>query len=212
MGNMDTCIVDLSSIINGDDNVIFDKLYASFLQNRILIFNQDVDFRIIEDAVAWIIQWNIEDLCLSKKDRKPITIFIHSWGGDPLSANSLVDTIQTSETPIRVVGLGFIASAAYLIYLSADERYAFKNSVFLQHDGEINLENSSGKAKDTMAFFDEMNEHIKQYILDRTTMDEKVYNKNEGREFYMYAEEAKEYGIVHKIIGKDISLKQILRG
>lgn len=212
MKNAETCVIDLDSIINGNDNGPFDKLYADFLQNRILIFNQDVDFRIIEDAVAWIIQWNIEDLCLSKKDRKPITIFIHSWGGDPLSANSLVDTIQTSETPIRVVGLGFIASAAYLIYLSADERYAFKNSVFLQHDGEINLENSSGKAKDTMAFFDEMNERIKQYILDRTTMDEKVYNKNEGREFYMYAEEAKEYGIVHKIIGEDISLKQILKG
>lgn len=212
MKNIETCVIDLNSIINGSDDGPFDKLYASFLQNRILIFNQDVDSRVIEDAVAWIIQWNIEDICLSKKDRKPITIFIHSWGGDMFSAGSLMDAIQTSETPIRTIGLGFIASAAYLIYLSADERYAFRNSIFLQHDGEIDLANSSGKAKDTMAFFDGMNERTKQYVLERTTMDEKTYDKNENREFYMYAEKAKDYGVVHKIIGEDISLKQILKG
>lgn len=204
-------IIDLSSIINDDEAGIYDKLSAGFLQKRILIFNQDVTAMVIDDAISWILQWNIEDVLIPRKERIPITIFMHSYGGDMYAAGPMMDIIRSSETPIRVVGLGLIASAAYLIYLAADERYAFKNSIFLQHDGEIDLSNSSGKAKDTMEFFDGMNERTKQFVLERTTMDENTYDRNINREFYMYSDKAQEYGIVHKIIGKDITLKQLLK-
>lgn len=204
-------IIDLSSLINNDGAGIYDQLSAGFLQKRILIFNQDVTPMVIDNAISWILQWNIEDVLIPKKERAPITIFIHSYGGDMYVADSMVDIIRSSETPIRVVGLGLIASAAYLIYLAADERYAFKNSIFLQHDGEIDLSNSAGKAKDTMEFFDGMDERVKQFVLERTTMDEGTYDKNVNREFYMYSDKAQEYGVVHKIIGKDITLKQLLK-
>lgn len=209
---MAECFIDLSSIVNGEKSTAYDKLQAGFLQNRMLVFNQDVDFTLIDDAVSWILQWNLEDVCLAKKDRKPITLMIHSYGGDMFAAGALMDVIQNSETPVRAIGLGFIASAAYYIYLAAPERYAFNNSIFLQHDGEVDLSNSTGKAKDTMKFFDGMNEKIKQYVLDNTKMSEKTYDEKNDREFYMYAEEAKKYGIVHKIIGKDVTLKSILKG
>ena len=204
-------IIDLSSLINNDGAGIYDQLSAGFLQKRILIFNQDVIPMVIDNAISWILQWNIEDVLIPKKERAPITIFIHSYGGDMYVADSMVDIIRSSETPIRVVGLGLIASAAYLIYLAADERYAFKNSIFLQHDGEIDLSNSAGKAKDTMEFFDGMDERVKQFVLERTTMDEDTYDRNVNREFYMYSDKAQEYGVVHKIIGKDITLKQLLK-
>lgn len=204
-------IIDLSSIINDDEAGIYDKLNAGFLQKRILIFNEDITAMVIDDAISWILQWNLEDLLIPKKERAPITIFIHSYGGDMYAAGPMIDIIRSSETPIRVVGLGLVASAAYLIYLAADERYSFKNSIFLMHDGEIDVQNSSGKAKDTMAFFDGMNERVKQYVLDRTTIDEELYDKNKDREMYMYADRAKELGIVNKIIGEDIALKAIFK-
>lgn len=204
-------VIDLSSIINDDEAGIYDKLSAGFLAKRILIFNEDITAMVIDDAISWILQWNLEDLLIPKKERVPITIFIHSYGGDMYAAGPMMDIMQASETPIRVVGLGLIASAAYLIYLAADERYSFKNSIFLMHDGEIDVQNSSGKAKDTMAFFDGMNERVKQYVLDRTAIDEELYDKNKDREMYMYADRAKELGIVQKIIGEDISLKSIFK-
>ncbi len=208
---MGACVVDLNSIMTDGESSAYDKLFTGFLQNRILFLNQDVDIRLIDDAISWILQWNLEDVCLTKKDRRPITIFIHSYGGDMYVAGPMMDVIHSSETPIRVIGLGLVASAAYLIYLAADERYSFTNTIFLQHDGEIDLSNSSGKAKDTMEFFDGMNERVKQFVLERTTMDEDTYDKNVNREFYMYSDKAQEYGIVHKIIGKDITLKQLLK-
>lgn len=208
---MDIRAIDINSILMDNEASVYDKLFAGFIQNRILVLNQDVDMRMIDDAISWIIQWNLEDMCIAKKDRKPITLFIHSYGGDMYVAGPMIDIIRSSETPIKVIGLGLVASAAYLIYLAADERYAFHNTIFLQHDGEIDLSNSTGKAKDTMAFFDGMNERVKNYVLERTTMDEAIYDKNVNREFYMYSNTAKDFGIVHKIIGKDISLKQIFK-
>jgi len=204
-------LVDLSSLIDSDEVGTWEKQQAGFLQNRIIVFDNLVDEAAIRDVSAWILQWNMEDTYLAKKDRAPITLIIHSCGGDMYVAGNIMDIIKASETPVRAIGLGLIASASYLIYLAAHERYAFTNSIFLQHDGGIDLSNSNNKAKDTMKFFDLMNDRIKQFILDNTIMTEEQYDSNIDREWYMYADQAKELGIVHKIIGEDITLKQIFK-
>ena len=204
-------MIDLSPVLANGEVGTWETQQAGLLQNRIIIFDQDVDDTAIRSTAAWILQWNLEDLCLSKKDRQPITIIIHSFGGDMYVAGNIIDLIKSSETPVRTIGFGMVASAAYYIYLAAPERYAFKNTIFLQHDGGIDVCNSNNKAKDTMKFFDSMNERVKQYVIGATDMDEEAYDLNDDREWYMYADEAKEWGIVHKIIGEDITLKQIFK-
>ena len=189
-----------------------EKWRDDFLQKRILVLNQEIYSDIFESVVAWIIQWNIEDSCILKKDRQPITLLINSNGGSILAAHMLMDAIKTSETPVRTVGLGLIASSAFYIYLAASERYAFPNSVFLMHEGEIDIENSPSKAKNVMEFFNKVDERIKDYVVDVTTMTPEEYDDNYTRELYMYADEAKEFGIVNKIIGKDVTLNQFLKG
>ena len=204
-------LIDLSSLIESDEVGTWEKQQAGFLQNRVIIFDNGVDDAALRDISAWILQWNMEDINLQKKDREPITIIIHSYGGDMYVAGNIIDVIKASETPVRTIGLGLIASASYLIYLAAPERYAFTNSIFLQHDGGIDLSNSNNKAKDTMKFFDLMNNRVRQFILDNTTMTEEQYDANIDREWYMYADQAKDLGLVHKIIGEDITLKQIFK-
>ena len=203
--------IDLSSLIESDEVGSWEKQQAGFLQNRIIIFDTEVDVDLIRNISAWILQWNLEDINLQKRDRQPITLIIHSVGGDMYTAGNVMDVIKTSETPIRAISLGLVASAAYYIYLCAPERYAFANSIFLQHDGGVDLSNSNNKAKDTMRFFDSMNERIKQHVIENTNITEELYDENNDREWWMYADKAKELGIVHKIIGEDISLKQIFK-
>lgn len=202
---------DLSSLIESDEMSLWEKQQVGFLQNRIIIFDSEVDVYAIRDISAWILQWNLEDINLQKKDRQPITLIIHSVGGDMYAAGNIMDIIKASETPVRAISLGLVASAAYYIYLCAPERYAFANSIFLQHDGGVDLSNSNNKAKDTMRFFDSMNERIKQHVIENTNITEELYDENNDREWWMYADKAKELGIVHKIIGEDISLKQIFK-
>ena len=120
-----------------------------------------------------------------------------------------MDVISQSKTPVIGVAFSLTASAAYHIYLSCHKRYAFKNSIFLQHDGEINIQNSSKKAQDTFKFFSEMEERTKDFVLNNTNFTEEQYDKVFDQEYWMYAQAAKNLGVVHGIIGEDIDIDEI---
>lgn len=194
-----------------DAHDLYGEIVKKMMDRRVLEFNEDVDNAVIENYVLRIINWNIEDAHLQPKYRKPITLIIDSGGGDVFQANALIDAIMTSETPIQAIGIGYVCSASYLIYLAADKRYAFENTTFLQHDGETSIANSSNKAKDTMAFFDDMAVRTKKFVLSRTTMDEEFYDEYYDRELWFYADQGKELGVVHKIIGQDVKLLDVFK-
>lgn len=187
----------------------YDVLYQENLDNRILVINETITEDIIENYVLWILKWNKDDKDLPIDKRKPITIFINSNGGSVYDGQIMLDIVRISKTPIRAVGM-FVASMAYLIYLACNERYSFKNAVFLMHDGDYALQNSGSKFKDTVKFFDEMDDRTKSFVLERTNMTEEFYDKVYDQEFWMYASKAKELGVVHKIIGEDCDLDEVL--
>ena len=98
----------------------------------------------------------------------------------------------------------------YHILISCHKRYTFPNSVLLQHDGEVLLQNSTSKARDTMKFFDSMEERIKKHVLENTGIDEEMYQKIYKQEYYMFPEEAKSLCCIDYIIGQDCDLTEIL--
>jgi ATP-dependent Clp protease protease subunit len=200
--------VAILSASEGNGN-IFDELYREYLEDRTLVFNAQVDDNVVEDYIMWILKWNKEDKNLPVENRKKIKLFITSEGGNVFSANIMSDVIEQSKTPVVGIALDLVASAAYHIYLSCHERYAFVNSTFLQHDGEIAIQNSSKKAKDTVAFFDEGAEREKKHVLSHSSMDEKYYDDHYDDELWMYADTAKSWGIVHKIIGVDCDIDEV---
>lgn len=190
-----------------------DEFYSAqkreYLDNRILVFNQDVDDNLVEDLVLYILKWNMEDKDLPCDKRRPIKIYISSTGGDSFVAQNVVDVILNSKTPIIGVGLSLVASAAYHIYLACHERISWEGSIFLQHDGTISISNSSKKAADTFKFMESLETRGKEFILSRTNMTEEFYDKIFESEYWMLADEAKELGIVHKIIGQDVDIDYI---
>lgn len=121
----------------------------------------------------------------------------------------MVDVITNSKTPIVGVCFGLAASMGYHIYLACHKRIAFYHSVLLQHDGQIGIQNSTSKARDTMRFFDNLEQRTKAHVLSRTTMSEEFYDKIYDQEYYMYASEGKELGCVDEIIGEDCELDEI---
>lgn len=193
----------------GDDSLTA-QIIKENLEKRVLVFNEEVDERVVENYVLYILKWNEEDKDIPISKRQPIKIYISSPGGSVFDGELLIDVIVASKTPIKGIAFGLVASMAYRIFLACHVRYAFKNTVLLQHDGEIAINNSRGKAKDTMEFFNSMEERTKQFVLSRTTMSEEFYDEMYNKECYMYAnKEGKEYGCVDKIIGEDCELEEI---
>lgn len=202
-------MADIMTLLGGNDD-LYTEIIKENLEQRTLVLNDEINDTILENYILYIIKWNREDQDLPVDKRKPITIYINSPGGSSMDGFNLCDVIMQSKTPVRGICFALAASMGYHIYLACHDRIAWKNSIFLQHDGEVCVSNSRSKAKDTMKFFDSMEERTKQYVLERTKMTEEFYDKIYEQEYWMYADEAKELGVVDKIIGLDCMIEDIL--
>lgn len=188
----------------------YERLFEEYIDNRILVFNDEVDDNVIENYIMYILKWNMDDRDLPADKRKKIVMLISSPGGNSFSANIMIDVIIQSITPIVSIGLDLVASAAYLIYLACHERYSYGSTAFLQHEGDMTIENSRSKFKNTATFFEEMDTRTKNFILSRTNMTEEFYDKMYEQEFWFFAQKGKELGVVHKIIGEDCTIYEAL--
>lgn len=194
---------------NNTSDDFYGEIIRENLDNRILVFNDQVDENVMENYILRIIKWNREDINVPIECRQKIKLYIDCPGGETVTGLNFVDVILQSKTPIIGVAFSMAASMGYHIFLACHERVAFKNTVFLQHDGELVIQNSSSKAKDTMHFFDRMDKRLKEHVLSRTTMTEEFYDKVYDQEYWMFADDAQKLGIVNKIIGEDCDIDLI---
>lgn len=187
-----------------------DVFYLRDLKQRKLFIVTDISQETVGDAIRHIMQINREDVGVAREDRKPIILYVTSNGGDVDAGFALIDVIQCSKTPVYTINLGYQYSMGFLIGLAGHKRFAAPNAKFLHHDGTNVIINSGTKVKDQMEFNKQMEERIKQYVLSRTKITSEMYDSQVRREWYMFADEAKELGVTDYIIGKDCTINDIV--
>lgn len=187
-----------------------DVFYLKDLKQRKLFITANICQDTVGDAIRHIMQINREDMGIAREERKPIILYVASNGGDVDSGFALVDVILSSETPVYVINQGYQYSMGFLIGLAGHKRYAMPHSKFLMHDGSQFIYNSGAKAQDQMEFNKKQEERIKQYVLSRTKITSEMYDAQMRKEWYMFADEAKELGVTDYIIGEDCTLNDII--
>lgn len=157
-----------------------------------------------------ILKWNSEDKNLPPETRKKIYLYINSDGGDCILGTQILSCITYSKTPVVTVGFAKCASMASYILAAGQERYCFPNTVVLYHDGQTGYVSSGNKGKDIQKFYDKLDERMTEFMIEHTGMTAEFIEKIKDREYYMFAEEAKERNIVDKIVGVDCTLDEII--
>jgi len=141
-------------------------------------------------------------LALAADGDEPITIYISSPGGHVESGDVVYDMIKFIKPEVRVVGTGWVASAATTIYLAAkkENRYSLANTRFLVHQPSGG---SRGRASDIQIQAEQiikMRERINKLIAQETGQPLERVAKDTDRDHWMTVDEAIEYGIVGKQI------------
>ena len=141
-------------------------------------------------------------LALASDSDDPISLYISSPGGHVESGDVIYDIIKFIKPPVRVIGTGWVASAATTIYLAAekDKRFALPNTRFLIHQP---LGGSRGDATDIAIQAEQMvrtKARINQLIAKETGQPLDRVAKDTDRDYWMSVKEAIEYGIVSKEI------------
>lgn len=187
-------------------------LYAKDLTDRRMYLSSDITTDSVMDVISAIIRFNAEDADKgrSPEERQPIVLFIMSNGGYVDDGYALVDIIKSSKTPVYTVNLGYWYSMALLIGMSGHKRYATQHAKFLMHDGSILANDSMSKVQDQLEFQRKMNERTKRYVVENSDITEEEYDEKYRFEWYLFADEAKEKGVIDAIIGKDIELESLI--
>ena len=164
-----------------------------------------IDYEILEDYCLIelskiIIQMNMEEMSIDKKDLKPIYIFIHSFGGDLDQANLFCDLLISSRIPIVTIGMGACMSAGFLILLAGHKKYAFRHCQALVHEGSAAFQGTASEIEQAQKNYKKQIDEMKNYILTRTSIDEKTFNKNKNKDWYLTSEELIKYKVIDKFI------------
>lgn len=131
---------------------------------------------------------------------KPITLYIHSYGGDLDQAQFFCDLIESSHIPVITVAIGVAMSAGLLIFLSGKRRYAFKHSTLLIHQGSAAFSGTAEEIKSAQESYERKLDKMEQYILSHTSIDKKLFDKKKNKDWYVTGDDLINYGIADKII------------
>lgn len=194
-------------IENGQVDELF---YLKDLKQRKLFLNTEINQVYIAEIAKHILQFNKEDKGVPVEDRIPILLYVISEGGEVDSGFELIDIIRASKTPVYTINLGYWYSMGFLIGLAGHKRFAMPNAKFLHHDGTNVIINSGTKAKDQMEFQDRIERRIADYVISRTNVTAEEYKEHMRQEWYLFADEAKEHGMIDCIIGVDCDIDEVI--
>ena len=183
-----------------ESDIKSDSRAVAFIDEKLFKSRSLTIFGEINDKLARSITERL--LALAAESEDPITLYISSPGGHVESGDVVYDIIKFIKPSVRVIGTGWVASAATTIYLAADKdkRFALPNTRFLIHQP---LGGSRGDATDIAIQAEQIvrtKARINQLISKETDQPLDRVAKDTDRDYWMTVEEAVSYGIVSKVI------------
>ncbi len=177
-------------------------IYSRLLKERIVFVGTPITDEISNLIIAQLIFLDGED------PGKEISLYINSPGGVVTAGLAIYDTMQYIKSPVTSICVGQAASMAAVLLAAGikGKRFALPNSRVLIHQPMGGVE---GQATDIDIHAKEIikiRERINNILAKHTGQNIKKIAKDTDRDFYMSAEEAKEYGIIDEII---VSRKEI---
>lgn len=171
-------------------------IFSRLLKDRIVFLGQDVN-----EATANLIVAQL--LFLDNQDPgKVISLYINSPGGSVYDALAIYDTMKFVRSPVHTFGIGVQASAAAFLLSSGEKGHRF----LLPHATVMIHQPSSGtRGKVTDQEIDLKESLRVKRLLERMMVEntgqpmERIHNDME-RDFWMTADDAKEYGLVDDVI------------
>ena len=141
-------------------------------------------------------------LVLDSESSEPITVYINSPGGDVDAGFAIYDMVRFISSPVTMVGIGLVASAASLVLLAvpAERRVGFANSSYLIHQP---LSKMKGVAADVLihaSVIERLRAKLDGIIAEATGKTAEEVSADTERDHWLFADEAISYGLISRIV------------
>ncbi|MBF2715336.1 ATP-dependent Clp protease proteolytic subunit [Agrobacterium vitis] len=131
-----------------------------------------------------------------------IRVYVNSPGGHVESGDSIHDMIKFIKPKVWIIGTGWVASAGALIYVSVpkEQRLCLPNTRFLLHQPSGGTRGMASDIEIQAREIIKMNERLIKIFSKATGQTEEKIAKDIDRDYWLSAEQAKDYGLVSKIV------------
>ncbi len=171
-------------------------IYSRLLKDRIIFIGSPIDDGVANAVIAQLLFLESEN---AKED---IKMYINSPGGSVTAALAIYDTIQYVKPEVQTICVGMAASAAALLLASGK-----KGKRMILPNGEVMIHQVLGGTEGQATDIDIHARHIlktrdrlNQILVKHTGQKLAKIEKDTERDYFMSAEEAKQYGIVDRVI------------
>ena len=180
-------------------------IYSRLLKDRIIFLGTPID-----DAVANLVMAQLLHLESEDPDRD-VNLYINSPGGSITSLFAIYDTIQYIKPDVSTVCMGMAASAAAVILAGGakGKRFALPHARVMLHQPQGG---ASGQATDIeiqARLIVQMREQLNRILAQHTGQEYEKLAQDTDRDFWMLAEEAREYG-EHGIVDAVLTSRELV--
>lgn len=175
-------------------------IYSRLLNDRIIMLSDQVNDVTASLVVAQLLYLEGQD------PEKDINLYINSPGGSITSGMAIYDTMQYIKCDVSTICIGMAASmGAFLLSCGAKgKRFALPNSEIMIHQP---LGGTQGQATDIKIHAEriiKIKHNLNTILAANTGQDVSVIERDTERDNFMSAQEAKNYGLIDKVITKRV--------
>lgn len=173
-------------------------IYSRLLKDRIIFLGSGVNDVVANSIIAQMLFLAADD------PEKDISLYINSPGGSITAGMAIYDTMQYIKPDVSTICVGMAASmGAFLLTAGAKgKRYALPNSEVMIHQPLGGAEGQASDIEIRARRILKMRDKLNGILADRSGQPLSRIEKDTDRDYFMSAEEAKEYGLVDKVIEK----------
>lgn len=171
-------------------------IYSRLLKERIIFLGDPIDDNIANTVIAQLLFLDSED---KKRD---IKLYINTPGGSVTAGMAIYDTMQYVSPDVSTICVGLAASmgATLLAGGAKGKRFALPNSEVLIHQVMGGAEGQAVDIKIRAEHILKIKDKLNNILSNHTGQPLKKIEKDTDRDYFMTAEEAKQYGIIDRII------------
>ncbi|HHX00970.1 MAG TPA: ATP-dependent Clp endopeptidase proteolytic subunit ClpP [Acholeplasmataceae bacterium] len=179
-------------------------IYSRLLKDRIIMLSGEINDALANSIVAQLLFLAAED---SEKD---IYIYINSPGGSVTAGMAIYDTMNLVAPDICTICTGLAASMASFILASGTKgkRYALPNSEVLIHQPLGGAHGQATEIQIAAKHILRIKERMNRILAEKTGKSVEQINIDTERDYYMFAEEALEYGLIDAIMEKKTDIEK----
>ena len=182
-------------------------IYSRLLKERIIFVTGP-----IEDQVASLITAQLLFL-EAESPKKEISMYINSPGGVVTSGMAIYDTMQFIRPAVATLCIGQAASMASLLLAAGEKgkRYALPNARIVVHQPSGGFQGQASDIERHAEDIIKMKRRLNEVYMRHTGQPYERIEKTLDRDYFMTAEDAREFGIVDEVITKREPIDEKLR-